>query len=133
MPYAGDPDVTEGGYTIQQLADDVCAAMKALGINRALVVGHSMGGMVAEQFCVNHVEYMSGLVLATAIAADLEDRPISKRIEGDSVCLGLCHFDWKDSFHGTTVDQGSDLAWIRARIDRIRTLSRLGNGNKAVM
>lgn len=85
----GDSDTPEGGYTIEQLADDVCNVMKTLGISQAVVAGHSMGGMVAQQLCVSHIEYVSGLILVTTIAADLEDQLISKRIEADTTRLGF--------------------------------------------
>jgi 3-oxoadipate enol-lactonase len=85
----GDSDTSKGGYTIEQFADDVCNVMKALGMGRAVLVGHSMGGMVAQQFCVRHTEYVSALILVTSIAADLDDRLISKRIEASTPHLGF--------------------------------------------
>lgn len=80
----GKSEVTNAGYSIEQLADDVWEILKALHIDKVVLVGHSMGGMVAQQFCLDHGGQVMGLVLVTTIAADRENRMISKRIEKDS-------------------------------------------------
>jgi 3-oxoadipate enol-lactonase len=46
-------------------ADDAAAVLDALGIDRALVVGYSMGGAVAQEVWHRHPERVSGLVLAS--------------------------------------------------------------------
>lgn len=78
-----------GGYPLGRLADDVSAVIENLGIDRAVLIGHSMGGMVAQEFCKNFSRSVSGLVLVTPIAADLQNRLISKRIEKDNMSLGF--------------------------------------------
>jgi non-heme chloroperoxidase len=45
----GDSDRPRAGYGMRDLAADVVAFMDAKGIRTATVVGHSMGGFVAEQ------------------------------------------------------------------------------------
>lgn len=80
----GKSEVTNAGYSIEQLADDVWEILKALNIDQVVLVGHSMGGMVAQQFCLNHAEQVRGLVWVTTLAADRGNRLISKRIELDS-------------------------------------------------
>lgn len=98
----GESQVTAEGNTVQQLADDVYALIHSLGLQKVVLVGHSMGGMVAQQFCVDHLECLKALILVTTIAADLEDKLISKRIEADTPREGyrnafLKHFyGWMD-------------------------------------
>ena len=84
----GGSDVTEEHCTIEQLAEDVHGLTEALDVGRFVLVGHSMGGMVAQQFCLSHGDHVAGLVLVTTIAADAEDRLISKQIEKDSAGAG---------------------------------------------
>jgi pimeloyl-ACP methyl ester carboxylesterase len=45
----GDSERPAGGYHMRALAIDVLALMDAKGIDRATVVGHSMGSLVAQQ------------------------------------------------------------------------------------
>jgi pimeloyl-ACP methyl ester carboxylesterase len=51
-------------HEVEDLADDVAAVLDALGIERAHVVGFSMGGYVAQAFAVRHPERLARLVLA---------------------------------------------------------------------
>ncbi len=51
------------GYQTEALAADVIRAMDALGIRRAVVVGHSLGGAVAAAMAVTSPERVSALVL----------------------------------------------------------------------
>jgi len=44
-------------------ADAIAAALAAIGVNRAIIVGHSFGGAVAAAFAVRHPDVTAGLVL----------------------------------------------------------------------
>jgi pimeloyl-ACP methyl ester carboxylesterase len=52
----GDSERPDGGYDATTVAADVATAMDALGWSRAVVVGHSWGGMVAATFAARHPE-----------------------------------------------------------------------------
>ena len=56
-------------YTIADMADDVAALMDALDIGRAHVLGLSMGGMIAQEFALRHVNRLHRLVLSGCGAA----------------------------------------------------------------
>ena len=63
----GDSDRPATGYGMADIAADVLAFMDAKGIRRATIVGHSTGGMVAQQVARLAPERVSRLVLvATA-------------------------------------------------------------------
>lgn len=56
-----------GRFRIDDCADDAAAVLHALGIDRAVVVGYSMGGAVASTLWRRHRDLVEGLVLcATA-------------------------------------------------------------------
>lgn len=52
-----------GRAHIAAYAADVLAALDALDVPRAVVVGHSMGGAIALQLALDHADRVSGLVL----------------------------------------------------------------------
>ena len=94
----GDSEAPAAGYSIQQLAADVSTMMAALEFGPAVIVGHSMGGMVAQHFCLERPEQTTAMVLVATIASDVEDRLISKRIASDATRMGFQrafdrHFD----------------------------------------
>src|SRR5687768_16236662 len=63
----GDADRPAGGYSPSDLASDAIALLDSLGIERAVVVGHSMGAWVAQRIAIEHPERVDGVVLAGAI------------------------------------------------------------------
>jgi len=60
---AGRSSTPAGPYSMEDLALDVIAIMDNLRIDQAMVVGVSMGGMIAQQLCVIAPERVKGMVL----------------------------------------------------------------------
>jgi pimeloyl-ACP methyl ester carboxylesterase len=60
----GETDKPAGPYTAQLLADDLAGLLNALGIARAAILGHSMGGFIAQAFALSKPELVSKLILS---------------------------------------------------------------------
>lgn len=63
LPGHGISQVRGAVHTMDYLADVVSAALQDLGIEKACVVGHSMGGYVALALCESHPGQVESLVL----------------------------------------------------------------------
>lgn len=50
----GDSDQPEGGYDIPSLADDLAWFCDEIGISRPVVIGHSLGGMIAIELAARY-------------------------------------------------------------------------------
>lgn len=58
--YTDKPDMD---YTIQLFAEDTAEILKALKIDKAHVMGASMGGFIAQEFAITHPEMVDRLIL----------------------------------------------------------------------
>lgn len=50
-------------YRLPVMAEDVRELLRVLGIDACVLVGHSMGGMIAQEFALAHQDLLRGLVL----------------------------------------------------------------------
>jgi len=60
----GASDRPDPPYSIQRMADDVAAVLDEEGVERAHIMGASMGGVIAQMFAIERPERVAGLVLA---------------------------------------------------------------------
>ncbi|MGI8459459.1 MAG: alpha/beta fold hydrolase [Propionibacteriaceae bacterium] len=96
---------TERAITYPNLASDVVALLDQLGIERATVLGHSMGGAVALELAVSHPDRVSAIV------------PVSASVRADGL-----HPDLGDpSTYATSpiMPTGQDFADFRAAYHRL--------------
>ena len=66
------------GYRYEDMADDVRAFMNAQELQTAVIVGHSMGSMVAQRFAIDYPERVAGLVLMGAFRTIYSDARIQE-------------------------------------------------------
>ena len=58
----GESDKPHDGYDITTLADDVAAVCSGLGLSRPVIVGHSLGGMIAIELAARHPSLVGAVV-----------------------------------------------------------------------
>ena len=66
-------DLSSAVYRIEDMADDAAALLGALGVDKAHVVGASMGGMITQALVINHPELF---LSATSIMSTTGDRAV---------------------------------------------------------
>jgi pimeloyl-ACP methyl ester carboxylesterase len=79
--FKGVPDMTalftgdgsSAPYSVEDMADDAAALLTELGIDRAHVVGASMGGMITQALVINHAEQF---LSACSIMSTTGDRSV---------------------------------------------------------
>jgi non-heme chloroperoxidase len=76
---SGSPAPTNGNYSADHLGDDVLAVMRALDIDRPVLVGHSMAGEELSSVGSRFPDKVSGLIYldaATDFALDDPEHPL---------------------------------------------------------
>ncbi len=56
-------------YRLEDHANDLAALAESLKLSNLVVIGHSMGGQIAQMFAANHPELVSQLVLLNSVPA----------------------------------------------------------------
>ena len=64
---AGQTDVPDGPYSMEQMADDVAALCSALGISKAHFVGSSMGGFILQSLAIRHRELVKSATISNSV------------------------------------------------------------------
>ena len=84
----GASDAPRGGYRLRTFASDVEAVARRLGLERALLVGHSMGGGVVLELARRAPALAAGVVMVDGIAGsgrparELDDHPAVRPLAG---------------------------------------------------
>ncbi|HEY3021149.1 MAG TPA: alpha/beta fold hydrolase [Solirubrobacteraceae bacterium] len=71
----GDSDRVTGPLTMDDLVTDAVAVLDAAGVDRAHVLGVSMGGMVAQHLALDHRDRVRSLVLGCTTAGGRRGSP----------------------------------------------------------
>lgn len=73
----GGSDAPAGGYTLEQMADDMHGLLAGLGVQQPHFVGLSMGGMIGMTYALKHPGSLRSLVLCdTASRFPAEVKPL---------------------------------------------------------
>ena len=99
----------KGRDTIEGYVDWLAAFTRALSIERALLIGHSMGGGVAQQFALEHSEQTAGLVLIAS----------SARLRVAPQLLSLIQSDFE-----AAVEQATQCEWGPLAPEPIKALGK---------
>ena len=62
---AGESDKPDGPYSVPMMAADTAGLLDALGIKGAYVLGHSLGGYIAQELIVSRPDLVSRIILAS--------------------------------------------------------------------
>ncbi len=62
---AGESDTPDGPYSVPMMAADTIGILDALKIKNAYVLGHSLGGFIAQELVVTRPDLVSKLILAS--------------------------------------------------------------------
>ncbi|MGB8022153.1 MAG: alpha/beta hydrolase [Candidatus Nanopelagicales bacterium] len=99
----GQAEQPATGYSLASFAADAVAFLDALGVDRAVLVGSSSGGYVAQQVAVDHPDRVSGLVLVGS-PRSLHGRPpfadeVEALVDPVDPAWVRASLDWFPRFH----------------------------------
>jgi pimeloyl-ACP methyl ester carboxylesterase len=109
-----------GDYSFAGMAGDIAAVVDSLGLDKFVLVGHSMGGGVALVYAGQHPEQIAGLLLVDPIG----DGTQIPAAEAQSFLAGLeSSYDSTSQAHWTSV-AGPDSAVSKRLLADLKATSR---------
>src|SRR5580658_4863855 len=123
------PAPANGNYSADHLGDDVVAVMKALHIERPVLVGHSLAGQELSSIGSRFPEKVSGLIYldaATDFALDDPEHPLLA-VEMNDIKRRI------DEIEAGGVDEKKKLLELEAAVARFETVLRHDNAEVANM
>jgi pimeloyl-ACP methyl ester carboxylesterase len=84
-------DWEQNPYSLTDLAADAAAILDSVGVEQAHLIGVSMGGMVAQQFAIDHPDRTLTLtsMMSSGNINDPELPPISQKMAFDLIKIGI--------------------------------------------
>ena len=76
-------DTAENNTTIPQMADDAAGLLKAIGYEKADILGWSMGARVAQQVLIRHPDAVNKAVLVAPNAGGSNNFPATDKVESE--------------------------------------------------
>jgi 3-oxoadipate enol-lactonase len=124
----GNSDIARRGYSVRDMAGDVLALMGHLDLERASIVGHSLGGKIAQQVALLAPARVDKLVLVCSSAQhDVQSRSLMdlwislrEEVTDDMVfaqLICLCTMG-PDQFAQVSVQDAAELWMTRSRPQR---------------
>jgi non-heme chloroperoxidase len=77
----GDAPKPDSGYALDDFAGDVAALIDELGLGQVVLMGHSLGSLVASRVAIDDPERLTGLVLGGAFGHPLSANPALEEVE----------------------------------------------------
>ena len=110
----GHSSIPQSGYTIARLTADIRELIVQLELSPAIVIGHSMGGMVAQQYAILHPEDVNRLILIATAANDTGKALISVAIADEEKKTDYRHSFNTHFGHWFTSNSSPKLmSWVR--------------------
>ncbi len=109
----GRSDVPDGPYPIAEMARDAAAVMTAAGVERAHVLGISMGGMIAQEFTLLFPERVRSLLLCCTNCGGPQVAPAARNVV--ELILNRGDMTPDEAFWASvpfTYDRATPRAWV---------------------
>jgi pimeloyl-ACP methyl ester carboxylesterase len=74
---AGASDKPDGPYSVSLMAQDTAGLLDALKIKNAFVLGHSLGGFIAQELAITRSDLVGKLILASTTHGGMKVVPIT--------------------------------------------------------
>lgn len=99
LPGFGQSQLIDDNFTLEEVGDGLVLWLKSLGVNKCIVIGHSLGGYISLEILRKHPDFVRGIGLLNSSA--FED-PLDKK-ENRNKLIEFIHSHGVEPFLSTFV------------------------------
>ena len=107
----GNSTKPEAGYHPRDFAADIACFIREMKLGRAVIVGHSMGGVIAQQFALDYPMLSSALVIVDSDAAFKENADLGTFLNEVSQLTDPVSHEFADAFQRSTLSNPIDTLY----------------------
>ena len=113
----GDSERPMHNYTPKDFAGDIAEFIKQKKLGKVIIAGHSMGGVNAQQFAIDHPELTRGLVVIDSDPVFKTNPGMPEFLEEVSKLDGMMSRKFMDDFQRATLAKPIDSAYFNLLVD----------------
>ena len=113
----GDSERPLQGYAPKDFAADIAEFMKQKNLDGAFIVGHSMGGVNAQQFAIDYPELTKGLVIIDSDPTFKNNPGMPEFFQEVSKLEGAIDRKFMDDFQRATLAKPIDSTYFNLLVD----------------
>ena len=113
----GESDRPETGYNPKDFANDVALFIKQKRLNRVVIVGHSLGGLVAQRFVLDYPQLCKSLVIVSSDASFGDNPGMNDFLSVVDQLQDPVDRAFSAEFQKSTITRPVDEAYINTVID----------------
>jgi len=112
----GDSERPASGYHPKDFANDVAAFIKKKNLGKAVIVGHSMGGVVAQQFVLLHPDLAKGIVIIDSDPTFIDNPGMPEFYAEVMKLQGAIDYKFMDEFQKATLSKPIDPVYYETLV-----------------
>lgn len=105
------------GYGLEDMADDAISVLEAYGVERAHIMGMSLGGMLAQMIALRDPERVQSLILLATSNFAAHLPPMEEKVATFFANMGAVDLTDRESFVRFTIDRSSVLVGSKHTFD----------------
>jgi len=126
----GNTTIGSKSYTMEQLANDTAGLLDALKIEKADVLGYSLGSSIAQKFAVMHPEKINSLILVAATCGGKEGIPQSPqlvKLQSEILNKSLNNIPIAPEKIKSLISLSLGTGWLRLHPDDLQNIPKAEN------
>ena len=108
----GNSSKPEDGYAMKDFAGDIAAFIKAKELGPCIIVGHSLGGLITQQFALDHPALAKAIAIVGSDAAFGNNPGLPEFRDEINQLSGTIDYAFADAFQKSTISKPVDSAYI---------------------